>query len=763
MSTLVIVESPGKIKKLTEYLGSNYIVKACYGHVMDLDKKTLSIEIENNFNPLYVISPEKKKVIKDLQITASKCSNIILASDNDREGETIAFNLANILKINNPSRIIFNEITKQAIQQAIQNPTTINENIVHAQQTRRILDRLVGYKISPILSTFLSSLQSAGRVQSVVVKIINDKENEINTVQQSTYYKTHGFFNHSTIKVKSSLEYNFNNEELVYNFIKMINKNTLIQVDYIENKQSEQIPPAPYITSTLQQDASIKLHFNVKMTMDIAQKLYEGGFITYMRTDCPNISPQVIPIIEQYIINRYGTEYASPKKYKSKNATSQDAHECIRPTNINLEKLNSTDYKQQQLYQLIWIRTIASQMSNARIDNQIIKINMYNNKNSILIFENKQYFFITNNKNIIFPGYLILYSDNTDSTTSEINNHIQISQNDILTFDKLNISEEYTKLPIRYTEASLIKYLEKNGIGRPSTYASIISKVIERKYVEIKNIDGVTNSSKHFILNNKYELIENNNEIVIGGEKNKIIITDIGIQINNFLTTHFNTIIDIPFTATIENYLDNISEGKANWITILKNFYEPFKLQLDKVKLLPPKVKEDKDTILGITPDGEEIYSGSGKYGPYIKIMREDKWKYYSIKDCPNITLEDAKTLIAYPKVLGKYKQNNITLHKGNYGLYIQYQGNNISAKTQDESKITLEYALELIQEKQQSIIKTFKHNRKTYNILNGSYGYYIQIINIKSKTNIHIPKKYDINNITLDTVLELSNKKINK
>jgi DNA topoisomerase-1 len=584
--TLVIVESPGKIAKIGQYLGADYIVKASFGHVQDLDKTTLSIDVENNFKPYYIISPDKTKVVKELKSLVKECSDVILAADGDREGEAIAYSLASVLELKNPKRIIFHEITKNALTKAVQSPTVINYDMVHAQQARRLLDRLVGYQISPVLWKYMvynGTAQSAGRVQSVVVRIIIDKENEITKSISEPYFKTTAEFEFQEdeksdkIKLNSSLNigtklYQFESEESAKQFMSLVNKKTDFKVVLVDNKKSIRKPSAPFITSSLQQEASTKLHFSVKKTMDVAQKLYEAGLITYMRSDSPNISKEAIKEAEVYITKTYGKEYSDSKNYESKSSNSQDAHECIRPTHIDKPEPENIDGEQAKLYSLIWKRTMASQMANAQINIQTIQIDCINNKSSILIFNNTQAYFTSTLENVEFPGYLIVY-DNSPEDEEKTSGKLAIKPKDKLNLNKLKVCEEYTKPPLRYNEAALVKYLEKNGIGRPSTYASIISKVIERQYVEIKNIDGVKKQSKQFELDSKFKIKESVKEISIGKETKKLVPTHLGNQINDFMMKYFEQIMDIEFTANFETYLDKIAEGKANWVTVLKTFY----------------------------------------------------------------------------------------------------------------------------------------------------------------------------------------------
>lgn len=771
--TLVIVESPGKISKIGQILGPNYIVKASIGHIQDLDKTTLSIDVDNNFKPLYVTCSDKIKVVKELKSLAKDSTNIILATDGDREGEAIAYSLASVLKIENPKRIVFHEITKNAILKALEKPTTINYNMVYAQQARRILDRLVGYQISPLLWSYLdNSAKSAGRVQSVVVKIIIDKENEIEKSISEPYYKTQGEFMYNETKLNSVLQYNnkiycFDNEENINEFLKNINKKTIFKVISVDNKKSIRKSSPPFITSSLQQEASTKLHFNVKKTMDVAQKLYEMGLITYMRSDCPNISDDAIKDIQKHIIEKYGKEYSDPKNYHSKNANSQDAHECIRPTHFDMEQPENLSDDQNKLYSLIWKRTIASQMSNANINIQTIQIDCINNKNSILIFNDKQTYFNTILENIEFPGYLIVYDNSIEDSEKNIGK-IDIINNTILDFIKIKTSQEYTKPPLRFNEASLVKYLEKNGIGRPSTYASIISKIIDRNYVEIKNIDGVKKESKIIELDNKYKIKENIKDIIIGKESKKLIPTDMGNKVNNFMIKNFEPIMDIEFTANFESYLDKISLGNANWVKVLSIFYNMFHPIVDKLNNEKKNIKQNNDKFLGKDSNNLEIYCGTGKYGPYVKIQEINKnnnitWRYSKLTEpIDSITLDHAIELLKYPLRIGKIGNSIVTLNKGQYGPYLKCNDKNYSIdKSIDINSIDIDYAKQIINNPEITIndkyaLKTFKIKDKILNVKNGKYGHYIEINNKSNKKFINIPKKYNIDNITIDDVLQI-------
>jgi DNA topoisomerase-1 len=779
--TLVIVESPGKINKIGQYLGPDYIVKASFGHVQDLDKSTLSIEIENNFNPLYKVSPDKTKVVKELKALAKDCKDVILAADGDREGEAIAYSLASVLGIKNPKRIVFNEITKASITKAVQNPTTINYDMFHAQQARRLLDRLVGYQISPVLWKYLAfsgSAQSAGRVQSVVVRIIIDKENEIDKSISEPYFKTTAEFDFSDgeekVKLGATLQsgtkmFQFESEDKAKEFLGLVNKKTEFKVSSVENKKSIRKASAPFITSSLQQEASTKLHFSVKRTMDVAQKLYEAGLITYMRSDSPNISKEAINEAEKYIVKTYGKEYSEPKNYESKSSNSQDAHECIRPTHMNNPEPDNLEGDQAKLYKLIWKRSVASQMSNAQVNVQTIQIDGLNEKKSILTFDKVSTNFVSILENVEFPGYLIVYDNSTDDE-DKVTGKLQIKPKDKLVLNKIKVSEEYTKPPLRYNEASLVKYLEKNGIGRPSTYASIISKVIDREYVEIKNVDGVKKQSKQIELDSKFKIKESTKEVAIGKEQKKLVPTHTGRTVNEFMMKYFEPIMDIEFTANFETYLDKIAEGKANWVTVLRNFYDMFNPIVEKLnseaKDKKQKIGSSTDKLLGTTSSGLEVYAGSAKYGPYVKIQDEnysgtkDKWKYAPLKEIKldDVTLDDAIELLEFPRTLGKVGNAIVTLNKGQYGLYLKCAGKNISIKDTniEPNDIDINYAKELIEAGDPYALKSFKVKDKILNIKSGEHGPYVQIVSGTKKQNISIPSKYKIEDITIEQVLQV-------
>ena len=775
---LVIVESPGKIKKIEEYLNSLkngvYIVKASFGHCRDLNKKELSIDVDKNFEPNYSIIPGKEKVVRELRGLVKDCSKVILAADEDREGEMIAASLKDLLKLKDYDRIVFHEITKTAIKNAIENPTKINEDMVNAQQARRLLDRLVGYKISPILWKKMQGQLSAGRVQSVVVKIINDKENEIKDSVSNPYFKTMANFDYKKKKFNGSLNsgkdlYKFEKKEDAEEFLKSITLEDEFKVKKISVKDSIRKASAPFTTSTMQQDASTKLHFNVKRTMDAAQKLYEAGMITYMRTDSTNLSQQAIDECMDYIVKTYGKEYSEPKNFNKKSKGAQEAHEAIRPTKVTVDSTGGRLTSDcEKLYKLIRNRTLASQMASAVVEVQTLEIDLLTpNKESKLP---KGTAFISTLENIKFAGYLILYNNiSTDSNESESDEKDNDGKLDIkvgktIKYKNITVNEEYSKLPLRFNEAGLVKHLEKNGIGRPSTYASIISKIIDRNYVQIKNVEGVRKESVQMnLVNSKNELKFSNKtkEILIGKENKKICPTPMGISVNKFMTENFEPIMQVDFTAKFEKYLDKIADGKAKWFNVLDKFYKMFSPIVEQLNQEVGHIENlsSSDKMIGTDDDGNEVFQGEGKYGPYVKVMNDGKWKYAPLKDDKEISLAEAMKLLQFPKFLGKYDKTHVYLHKGQYGLYLKYSNNTVSIK--DESKdvdnIDLEYAKTLIESGDPYAIKSFKLKDNTINIKKGPYGYYAQISTKgkKKKRNISLPEEVDPKELTLENLLK--------
>lgn len=758
---LVIVESPGKIKKIGEILGKDYIVEASFGHCRDLDSKTLSIDVNDNYKPTYITIPDKVKVINKLKGLKKMVDEVILAADEDREGEMIASSLRDVLKLKNPKRIVFHEITKKSILDAIDNPTVINENMVLAQQTRRLLDRLVGYKISPLLWKQMQGQLSAGRVQSVVVKIVVDKENDINNSISNPYFKSTAIFKTSNKKLNTTLVKNkdvfkFSSKDEVLSFLNNFSKKITCKIDSILFRDSVKKPSPPFITSTLQQDASSRLGFNSKYTMSLAQKLYEAGTITYMRTDSVNLSKEALNGCKKYIESNFGNNYYKYRVYTKKGKNAQEAHEAIRPTKINVDRYSKLGNDCEKLYSLIWKRTVASQMEDAKLKIQTINIDILLKDKSILP---KGCFYSTNYETIIFDGFLILY--NTHESDNE-KGKVDLKEEDNISFDSLKVSEEYTKPPLRYNESSLIKTLEKNGIGRPSTYASIMSKIIERNYVEYKNVEGVNKDSQQFLIDKKSIKTDNIIQesvktIVIGRELKKLVPTETGIKVNDFLVNNFEPIMETDFTVKLEKLLDKVASGKSKWYNVLDEYYQKFNPMVLKLQEETKHINNltKNDILVGVHPEtNNEIYSSIGKYGLCIKMLEGDKWKYAPVKSVEqqDITLELAVELLVYPKTIGKIGKEIVTVNKGKYGLYFKKGKEKASIKDEDK-QMDLEYAKKLFTSVDPYSIKEFKIDNNIVKLKNGPYGYYLQINKSKKTKNIPLGKNIDEKKIVLDFV----------
>jgi DNA topoisomerase-1 len=675
---LLIVESPGKIKKIKSFLSSDFAVSASIGHIRDLDKKTLSIDVNNNFKPTYVILADKKKVISELKKLALD-KEIFLASDMDLEGEFISESIRDILKLKNYQRITFTEITKEAINKALLNSRQINNCMIQAQQTRRILDRLVGFKISPLLNKVYnhSSYLSAGRVQSVVVKLIVEHENKIKEFLEKDYdekYDCTSLFN-DVLNCKL-LNYNINNYE---DGIQLIKKLLICEweLEKIENKQTYSYPTAPFTTSTLQQHASTKLGLNVKQTMQIAQKLYETGYITYMRTDSPILSDEAHKEIKDYIENNYNLNYYQYKQYISKTKNAQEAHEAIRPTKIYITEVKDFDDNTKNLYDLIWKKTISSQMSKA----------IFDLKNIYIRDNNKIYLMLGSIRKLVFDGYLKIYNE-LNENESELN--INFDENN-LNLNSLRIKQIIKEPPVRYNEALLVKKLEELGVGRPSTYATIISKIQEHGYVKINNSKGIEKEIKEIIYEKKSNKIkEKINKINLGKENKKFIPNDIGIKITDFLNIQFPQIMDYNFTSKLEDDLDLITDGKKNYITVLQGFYD---IIMNQIKIYSDihhiNNSNNNDNIIGNHPNGTNILFLKTKYGPAIKFIKGDKDTFISVTVKPSI--DEAIKLIDNYKSNVIQKIDNYEIRIGKYGPYILYNKKFYSIKDKDPENITKE------------------------------------------------------------------------
>lgn len=741
LKTLIIIESPNKIKKMKSILGDNYVIMATVGHIIDLKENCLSININNKYEPEYDIIKtksnykSKQQIVKDLIEATKKYKNILLATDEDREGEMIAWSLAKVLNISNPQRITFNSITKNEILKAIQNPRNININLVYAQQTRRILDRIVGFEISPLLWKNIKGSLSAGRVQSVITKIIIDREEEINKFYKNnilSYFKFNGIFNNNLLKANlyklKDENYKITLESLARDIMHLL---TLSQykITNINQKESIRNPCPPFQTSTLQQEAGIKLNLPVKITMKVAQNLYEAGYITYIRTDSVNLSNEAMISIKKYILDKFGKNYYRQFNYKSKSVNSQEAHEAIRPTDINIENLEMKDNigkSEQRLYNLIWKRTIASQMTPAKFNIMDITIN---------ISKLPDYYFLAKLEELIFYGYLKVYNLDREDFKENIkkkdleNYNIIPKIHTILQVNNITCFQDYEKPITRYNEPSLVKQLEKLGIGRPATYATNISNIQSRKYVVIGNIDGIVKNS--LILkwdgNNK-DVIETIDNIILGKETKKLIPTPMGIKVNEFLITNFPNIVDYNFTYKMEENLDIIAEGKQDKFNIIDKFYKEFHPIVEKINNNNNKNLDNNLRLLGKDPKSKlDIFATIAKYGPVVKKnTTKTKCIYASILEplkLETITLNDALKLLEYPKNLGKYNRKLVMLKNGKNGLYISYNKIFINlTKCGYDTDIDLDLAISLIKEREELIKNKF--NNKFNNKLNDDKSY---------------------------------------
>ena len=742
MKTLLIVESPAKSKTIEKLLGSNYIVLSSFGHIRNLDKKSLGIDVEDNFKPNYRILTDRSKQIKAIQETIKKVDRVLLASDEDREGEAIAWHCAIVfkLKLDDNNRICFHEITKSALENAVANPRKIDMAMVYSQQARRILDRLVGFKLSPLLWKYICPKLSAGRVQSAALKIIIDQENEINKHTEKKYYKTVGLFNK---KINGLLNKNFESIENINLFLDNCKK-AIFTIKSIDKKTVNKKPPPPYITSTLQQDAGTRFGIGSKKIMSILQKLYENGLITYHRTDSTNLSSHIKDEISKYIIDKFGKKYSHPRTYKSKVKCAQEAHEAIRPTHIENEELNDTfDAFDKKVYNLIWKRTVASQMSECIVDVYTITINI----------SNRTELFMSKAEKIIFDGYKKIYDDyKNDSESDEdiLKSDFLIDvikENEILNYTKITSSEKYQQPPPRYTEASLIKKMEKNGIGRPSTYSNIIETIIDRKYVEKKDIKGLKIDISVFILE-KNEIKDKKENITIGGEKKKLVPTDLGINTTKFLEKNFENILNPDFTSQLEEKLDNIANDDASWNIIVKEFYDSFIPNVEKLddKKMISQNYNDKKRLIGTNTNGENIFAYIGKYGPVLQVGEKDI-KYikldpkYSIN---TVTIDDYNEITKYPKIIGKYEGINVLVKNGMYGYYISYNDKNYKFCKDMDENLDINDAINCIKSSgKKEVNQSIKIDK--YVIKNGPYGYYIHL----DKKFFNIPKDYDIDKLT--------------
>ena len=753
---LVIVESPAKAKTIEKFLGKDYKVESCFGHIADLPSKELGVDVDGDFKPKYQVSKDKKDVVKKLKDLANKAEIVWLASDEDREGEAIAWHLAENLKLDKKKtkRIVFHEITKSAIQKAIENPRGIDYDLVDAQQARRVLDRIVGYELSPILWRKIKGGLSAGRVQSVSVRLIVERERDIQNFTSEAFYRIDAeFSNENGQTFKAKLPKNFSSKDEALKFLKS-NISAEFKVGDLEKKPIKRSPAAPFTTSTLQQEASRKLGFSVSRTMTNAQRLYEAGLITYMRTDSVNLSNEARNGAKAAIESDFGLKYSKPRNFKGKTKGAQEAHEAIRPTDFSKHFVH-VDKDQDRLYDLIWKRSIASQMSEAELETTNVKINASTHNET----------FTAQGEVIKFDGFLKVYLEGSDDEDSEQEGTLpNLRVNETLHNNYITATERYTRPPYRYTEASLVKQLEELGIGRPSTYAPTISTIQNRGYIEKGMVAGTERKYSQLVLK-KGDIKDKQLTEKVGSDKGKLVPTDIGIIVTDFLVNHFEHILDYNFTAKVEEDFDNIAEGKANWSKIMKEFYDDFHPQVEHVQ--ENADRESGERVLGTDPKtGRQVSVRLGKFGPMVQIgTAEDEEKPLFASLSPDqqintITYEEAMGLFQLPKKLGEYKGEEIEVNNGRFGPYVRFGKKFVSLSAgQDVLSVDLDDAIALIKEKQEADAPIYMYKSLPVIKGKGRFGPFIKWNNMF----INVSKKYDWDNLSDNDIITLIEDKIQK
>jgi DNA topoisomerase-1 len=760
---LLIVESPAKAKTIEKILGKDFEVKSCYGHIRDLEKAGMGIDLEKNYKPTYIVPEDKQKVVSDLKKLSKKSDEVWLATDEDREGEAISWHLCEVLGLDpkTTKRIVFHEITKPAIQSAVQNPRTVDMNLVNAQQARRVLDRIVGFELSPVLWRKISVRNnlSAGRVQSVAVRLIADREREINAFAIQSNFKIEAWF---TAKDSNDKNISFKAEGNKYNSAEDAESflQSCIRADYkvsdIQIKPAKRSPAPPFTTSTLQQEASRKLGYSVSRTMLLAQRLYENGHITYMRTDSVNLSDTALGDLTRTIKGMYGQEYHQFRKYKTKNEAAQEAHEAIRPTYMN--NITVADADSKKLYELIWKRTMACQMSDAELERTIAKINISTNKEDLT----------AQGEVLKFDGFLKVYREDRDD--EEINEEdtegmlppLIVGQQ--LPLKQMKAIERFSRPQPRFTEASLVKKLEELGIGRPSTYAPTISTILKRGYVEKRDKEGVKRDYRVFILEKDHikKIVDQENT---GAEKSKLFPTDLGLVVTDFLKQYFDDIMDYNFTARIEEEFDEVAEGKMKWNKMIDEFYNPFKKDVEKTIETAERVKGERE--LGVDPiSGKPIVARMGRFGPMVQIGIADeneKPHFAALKrdqSIETITLEEALDLFKLPLTLGEYEGKEVYVNMGRFGPYVKWGEDFISIpKGEDPLEIDMERAVELITQKQEADAPIAMHDGKPVTKGKGRFGPYIKW----NDMFINVPRRYNFDQLSDAEIKELVEAKIKK
>lgn len=752
---LVIVESPAKAKTIEKFLGKDYQVESSYGHIADLPSKEIGVDVENGFKPKYEVSSDKKALVKKLRDLSKKAETVWLASDEDREGEAISWHLSEELKLDQSKtkRIVFHEITKSAILGAIENPRGINYDLVNAQQARRVLDRLVGYELSPVLWRKVKGGLSAGRVQSVSVRLIVEREREIQNFNAvASYSVTAEFTNEAGKSFKAKLPKNFNSKEEAHDFLKK-NVGSLYKVADLETKPAKKSPAAPFTTSTLQQEAARKLYLPVGITMQLAQRLYEAGLITYMRTDSVNLSKDALEAAKAEIIRSYGAEFSKPRTFTSKSKGAQEAHEAIRPTDMSRHTVN-IDRDQARLYDLIWKRTLASQMSDAELERTNVKISA-NNHNEL---------FTASGEVLLFEGFLKVYLEGHDDDDEEQEGMLPaLKVNEKLESRSIIATEKYTRPPARYTEASLVKKLEELGIGRPSTYAPTISTIISRNYVEKGTLEGQERNYTQITLDSgkiSEKVLKENT----GSDKGKLVPTDIGTIVTDFLVKNFPGIMDYHFTAKVEQDFDEIAEGNVNWATMMREFYDKFHPNVKEVEANAER--ESGERVLGTDPKtGKQVSVRLGKFGPIAQIGEaDDEEKQFaslrSDQNIGNIQLEDALNLFLLPKILGNVDGEEVEVSNGRFGPYVRHGKTFISLpKGEEPLDVTFDRAKELIAEKAQADAPIGHYQGEPVQKGVGRFGPFIKW----NGMFINVSKKYNFDHLTDSDITSLIEDKLQK
>jgi len=753
---LVIVESPAKAKTIEKFLGKDFSVKSSFGHVRDLLKKDLSVDLEKGFIPNYEIPADKKKTVKELKKLAKGADVVWLATDEDREGEAISWHLIEALNLDESKtkRIVFHEITKNAILKAIENPRTIDHHLVDAQQARRVLDRLVGYELSPVLWKKVKPALSAGRVQSVAVRLIVEREEEIKKFTTESAFRVIAEFNipgnENKITISAELNKRFKTKEEAREFLEKCIR-AEFHVISVKKEPAKKSPSPPFTTSTLQQEASRKLGYSVAKTMMVAQQLYESGKITYMRTDSVNLSNLALSMAKEVIGNIYGDNYIKTRQFVTKSKSAQEAHEAIRPTFLKTQEI-SGDASQKKLYELIWKRTIASQMAEALLEKTNINIRISSSSEK----------FIARGEVVKFDGFLKVYFESIDDDDQETQKGLlpRVTEDEALEPIEISATERFTQPPARYAEASLVKKLEELGIGRPSTFAPTISTIQKREYVVKEDRSGVDRKYYRFILQNDTisgkEYVEKTRF-----EKHKLFPTDIGTVVNNFLVEYFDNVLDYSFTARVEKEFDEISEGHKVWNEMIKDFYTPFHERIQDT--LEKSKKQSGERLLGKDPkSGLNVYTKIGRYGPIVQIgesLGDEKPRFAGMnkgQSIESVTLEEALELFKLPRVIGSYENVEMTVAIGRFGPYVRHNNKFFSLeKTDDPLSITSKRAIELIEKKRKAdkerIIREFDEN-PSVKVLKGRYGSYIA----KEKKNYRIPKGMDAANLSLEDCLKI-------